>query len=401
MLAYINYYAEYCLLVVSDGTKLICMNGFENPYIYYCLGNFLFVIVCCLCAIVRWCHVCQEYQAMKSYYFPARKIVTAMFGIQLLQSLYWMNVFSDELFFYASLFGVLIIPPFFVMMERNFYFFSPVTKRELAGHFLVPMLLLLFVLYGAYDKQMELSTYRLGIQLAATTLFAAEFSLVIKGQVQVWHALREQFEMEYSDAESFPNLFARRKVGMTLGWSLLLLLVLWADSRMVKLGVDVALSLIAVQFLLTILNAQRKSPVTDPEGEIEEEEDGSPSSLRSTYLSESQRLELEQRIVDLLKGEELFKQSDLSLDVLVKRIGNNRSYISEAISLSPYGSFYKMVNHFRLEYAKQQLLDYPDIKVEQLAFDSGFSSRYMLTRTFKECYGTTPTEWRKNKENFI
>lgn len=87
------------------------MEGFSTPYIYFCLGNFLFVITCLICSMLRWFHVCNEYRHNINFFFPARRVVTLMFGTQVLQSFYWMNVFSDTAFFYAAVFGVVAIPP--------------------------------------------------------------------------------------------------------------------------------------------------------------------------------------------------------------------------------------------------------------------------------------------------
>lgn len=371
------------------------MDIYQTPYIYYCLSNFLFVVTCMFCAIIRWFHVCHEYREQHQFYFPARKIVACMFAVQLLQSVYWLNVYSEEAFFFVSLFGVLIIPPFFVFIERRYFFFFPFKKKELLGHFALPALILSSFIYGIYHSNLFFAHYRVKYQILATLLFIIEFYWLVKGQIHIWNILRHRFEMEYADSSHFPTLFANRKLGMTVCWSLVLLFVLWANSRWIKLGVDLFLSMIAVHFLITILDTHREA---DPPVSADPNTDNADTVERkNVYLSESQRLELEERIVDLLVKEELFKQSDLSLNALVKSIGYNRSYISETIGLSSYGSFYKMVNYFRLEYAKCRLVNDPDIKIEQLAFDAGFSSRYMLTRAFKEFYGMTPTEWKKKK----
>lgn len=371
------------------------MPEFQAPYIYFCLGNFLFVTTCVICSIIRWNHVCHEYRDREDYYFPARKIVSFMLAVQIFQLFYVFNVNSDASLLFVSLFGVLVIPPFFVMMEKRYYFFSPLRIKELLLHFLFPSLIFVVYVYGVFAEDILITDYIVEFKILATLCCFVELYMVVKCQLHIQEIVRQRYEMEYSDINGFPTVFADNKKWITFGWSLVLLLVLWTNSRWVKFGVDLFLTITVVRFVITILDSQRES-IDNAFFDMEEccEEN---SKRRVLYLSEMQRKELETQIIELLEQQKIFRQTDLSLDILVKMVGGNRTYISETIALSQYGSFYKMINHFRLEYVKCRLKETPDTKIEQLAFDSGFSSRYTLARTFKEFYGMTPTEWKKTE----
>ena len=79
--------------------------------------------------------------------------------------------------------------------------------------------------------------------------------------------------------------------------------------------------------------------------------------------------------------------------------GKNRNYISGAIGESKDQWFYNVVNHFRIEYAKQRLLQPEPITIDSLACEAGFSSRYTLIRVFQDETSMTPTQWKeKNKK---
>ncbi len=369
------------------------MDGFNTPFIYFCLANFLFVSTCLICALLKWFHICREYRGNVDYFFPARKVVTFMFATQILQSLYWLDVFSDTIFFYAAVFGVVVIPPFFVMMESRFFFFKPIYAIEVAKHFLLPFLILFFILFCIFNPSINLEPCMIYIKIIATALILIELSLIVKSKIKVLRIIRNRFEQELSDLDSFPRVFARSTIGSTIFVSLLLLSVLWFESRGLKLFVDLLLTLMSLQLLVLTLDAKRKLPSALLANEHDMLDENGQAD-KSESLTDQKRKYLEICIIELLEKDELFKDSKLSLMMLSKRLGKNRSYISETIKHSEYNSFYKMVNHFRIEYAKQQLIEKPFITIESLAFDAGFSSRFTFARLFKENTGISPSEWR-------
>ena len=200
---------------------------------------------------------------------------------------------------------------------------------------------------------------------------------------------------QYAYLSHFPKSYARRKRGITFILSLMLLFVLWANSQSLKLFSDLILSIAAVQFLIEILSPKRTLFIEAPcPTDFQEIKKSKPK-----LLSSDQQKEIEQQIIIFLVHNELFRNPDLSLDLLVKEIGTNRTYISEAIRVSRYGSFYKMVNHYRLEYACTKMMQNPEIKMEYLASDCGYSSRFVFARAFKDVYGETPSEWKRTNCN--
>lgn len=378
------------------------MEGFNTPYIYFCLGNFLFVITCFICSMLRWFHVCNEYRNNINFFFPARRVVTLMFGTQVLQSFYWMNVFSDTAFFYAAVFGVVAIPPFFTLMEQRFFFFKPISGKEVVMRLLLPLLLLTFILY-CYFTATNIAPFVRPIQVISTILILIEMTVISRGQLRVMRIVRGKAEQEYSNIESFPKIFARNKIGITIFSCTLLLAVLWAESRYLKLVVDLLMSGMALQLLIPILNTKRSISLVA--GKLSEEigETDQPMiyNIIGEDVSEKNQLEakLEQRIIELIEGKGLYKEPKLTLADVAKELGKNRNYISGAIGKSKYQSFYSLVNHFRIEYAKQRLIQPEPITLDSLACEAGFSSRYTLIRVFKDETSMTPTQWKeKNKK---
>lgn len=58
-------------------------------------------------------------------------------------------------------------------------------------------------------------------------------------------------------------------------------------------------------------------------------------------------------------------------------------------------NFTQYVNGYRIEYAKQLMLKYPDQKANAIGIDSGFANDISFFRTFKALTGQTPGDWKK------
>jgi len=105
--------------------------------------------------------------------------------------------------------------------------------------------------------------------------------------------------------------------------------------------------------------------------------------------------EIYKRAVELVKDEQLFKDSTLDINALAKLVPTNRSYLSAAINAQSKMNFRSWLAHYRIEYAKQVLLSNPEITNDGLAEECGFDNRTSLHRQFKSLENMTPSEWIK------
>jgi len=55
-----------------------------------------------------------------------------------------------------------------------------------------------------------------------------------------------------------------------------------------------------------------------------------------------------------------------------------------------------MITRLRVEYAQRLMREHPDMLLDEVADESGFSSRTTFFRSFKALTGTTPQEWKKS-----
>lgn len=90
---------------------------------------------------------------------------------------------------------------------------------------------------------------------------------------------------------------------------------------------------------------------------------------------------------------------DLSLESIAKEFCVNKNYISHIFSKKFEINFRKYLGLIRAEYAAN-LLRTTDDKITTIAENCGFESQRTFNRIFREIYGVTPMEFRKNLNRY-
>ena len=88
--------------------------------------------------------------------------------------------------------------------------------------------------------------------------------------------------------------------------------------------------------------------------------------------------------------------NEITLDDIARSVGVNPSYLSRTFSDKIGYPITKYINEIRVDYAKSLLLS-TDTPITDIAFSSGFKSIRTFNRVFMEHTGTTPKEYRNNK----
>ena len=60
-------------------------------------------------------------------------------------------------------------------------------------------------------------------------------------------------------------------------------------------------------------------------------------------------------------------------------------------------SFSSLITRYRVEYACKLLREHPEMLLDDVADESGFSSRTTFFRNFKALTGMTPQDWKNKK----
>ena len=90
-----------------------------------------------------------------------------------------------------------------------------------------------------------------------------------------------------------------------------------------------------------------------------------------------------------------FLNPDFQLQDIRTIIPKNRTSLSKFIKNEYNCSFYQLVNHYRVEEAKQIMAAYPELKSHEVSELAGFSSSTVFSRIFTRETGLNPKDWSK------
>lgn len=91
-----------------------------------------------------------------------------------------------------------------------------------------------------------------------------------------------------------------------------------------------------------------------------------------------------------------WRESDLTLTELARRLGTNTAYLSRAVNEGLGLNFNAFINRMRSEEVAKLISKDPASRdLLQLALDAGFSSKATFNRAFRAACGLTPSEFRR------
>lgn len=118
----------------------------------------------------------------------------------------------------------------------------------------------------------------------------------------------------------------------------------------------------------------------------------------NSNLSKQKVLEINSLLLKKLETEDLYLDADLSLQKLASSIELNSNNLSQVINQVHHKNFNEFINKYRLKEAKK-LLRTTSLKIEAVAFDSGFNSLSTFNAFFKKEIGLTPSVYRKQNRD--
>lgn len=103
-------------------------------------------------------------------------------------------------------------------------------------------------------------------------------------------------------------------------------------------------------------------------------------------------------VIRQLTEKELYSQPDIKQADIADAMGISSQLLSQSINQETQANFNEFINHFRIEHFKR-LVSCPDNQskeIQNLALESGFSSKATFYRVFKEKVGETPAQFRRS-----
>ncbi|MBE0655281.1 MAG: helix-turn-helix domain-containing protein [Bacteroidales bacterium] len=101
----------------------------------------------------------------------------------------------------------------------------------------------------------------------------------------------------------------------------------------------------------------------------------------------------ENRIIELLEGQGLFKNPEITINDLSQKLGIPVYLVSRIINQRMSTNFYNLINHYRLEQVKTDLVRFPEMTIIEIAYQAGFNSKTSFYEFFRKRTGTTPSEF--------
>ncbi len=117
----------------------------------------------------------------------------------------------------------------------------------------------------------------------------------------------------------------------------------------------------------------------------------------SLNLSPDQSGEYIRKLLYLIEIKKIYKDPDVSLNVLAKQLKLNPRYLSQVINEHLKESFHHLINKYRIKEA-QKMLTAPATarhSILEIAYDVGFNSKSAFNRAFKRFTQQTPSQFRK------
>lgn len=131
---------------------------------------------------------------------------------------------------------------------------------------------------------------------------------------------------------------------------------------------------------------------------IEQQEKEDKKIIKSYSSDHSKEHKLYATLLSVMQSEELFKNPNLSRDILASRIGTNRTALDKIVKKCSGKTVAEFVNEFRLHQAVELLTKEKTLPIYAIGEEVGFSSRTTFHRCFIKFFGISPANYRKMAE---
>jgi AraC-like DNA-binding protein len=112
-------------------------------------------------------------------------------------------------------------------------------------------------------------------------------------------------------------------------------------------------------------------------------------------IAEEQASILNEKLQKIILGEQLYKNPDLKLNDLAKKINISSHQLSQLLNDNLGKSFAAYINEFRINEACELITNDKGIKLEAIGYEVGFNSKSTFYTAFKKHKHTTPTLYKE------
>ncbi|MEG1572882.1 MAG: helix-turn-helix domain-containing protein [Bacteroidales bacterium] len=320
-------------------------------------------------------------------------------------------VFSRPLMaFIGPLVPISLFPPLYLYVKHLFYEQKAFTKGDFI-HFIPVLVTILFSIYIYLDSGADTELMRkhalYHFRSLATSYIAAIQGLFYFIWIRKILTKQEQkLKNEYSDIEEMKLSWVHVINNLSLP-----VMIIGTLSAVVKsTPFDPYLLFIAyhlcMAFCLYYISFQLVLHPISLTGKKME------YSVDNVFVIASQKEELKivteeqtpvyeqiiKELQELMEKKQCFRDQDICLQDLAEELSISRNQLSYALNHHLNTSFYDYINELRVKDVKQRMQNpkYAHYSILAIALDSGFKSKTVFYRFFKQVEGITPSEYRSS-----
>ncbi len=122
------------------------------------------------------------------------------------------------------------------------------------------------------------------------------------------------------------------------------------------------------------------------------------------YKSSALTIAAEQELYETLElhmaNVQPYKNEEISLETLAQALGTSRHHLSQVINNKAGVNFFEYINHWRIREAQRLLIETKSDKLNiiEVAYLVGYNNKVSFNKSFKKITGTTPTQFRKERQ---
>lgn len=214
--------------------------------------------------------------------------------------------------------------------------------------------------------------------------------------ILMWNALLIGYALLAFILSYYIKGFTIGKSNMTAYWALII--YIYYASIKGFMQKDIHIEPVNVNIVETQLLPVPEAPVA---AVIQNVEVSTPDEKRVKYqksrLSGEDAEKIVDKVIKAIEKDKLYLDPELTLQELSTK-SNVQSYmISQSLSMVLDKNFYELVNGYRIETAKQLLVnpEKRNLTILSIGFEAGFNSKTTFNSVFKKNTGQTPSEYLK------
>ncbi len=305
-----------------------------------------------------------------------------------------------EIFFYSVMLSLPIIIYFYVISLTD-YIKNYNTIWKIAPHFYIPIQSLLFNIY----PYISTSTATNPKTLDYTNFFSLKIIFVLLNIIYITKTLitYSKHRSKLQDVLSFDKGISLTWIStFVLGYISFVLCFFLLTPNSSPYVVYIPLLLLIIYFIFQ-RNTQVSISLDDNEYEFFNDtllntisQTANPEEKNNSDLDLDKKEKLKNDILKLMDNEKPYLKSELTIYQLARMLSTNTNYLSLVINNEFGYSFVSFINSYRINEAKQLLINknFDKYTIEAISEKVGFNSKSAFNRAFKKYTNVTPSEFR-------